>query len=626
MTPKAWSWCVASLILATSPTAEAATVLERRVTIDIQGDGAVKESVLLKVRVETEDDLERWATYPIYLDENRSLEQLSAQAVRADGTRVKLGRKHQDTLELSGAGILHQSGHLQTVDFPGIAVGWTLQISYQVLTRPYYPAGQLGLIQDDPVRFLKIEVHGGGNAWRWRLDGPASGLEIEETASGVRLIGRELPAWDLPELAPRGAAVHPVLRYGWGDDASWAGLGRWYGGILKTVPRGAEPVRRRARELIAGIHQPRQRLEVLLSFLRQKVRYVAVEIGIGGFQPTPPEEVLERKWGDCKDKALLLIDFLSEAGIEAYPALILADRDRRIDLEFPSPQFNHLIVAVPADAVELAEDEPVSEGFLFVDPTQTRGSARWLQPADQDQDVVVVHPGGATVVRTAIRQQLELRSAHIEVEVSPEGDATGEVRLRLSGLAATPWLEQMATTRPERTAEDLVKVFGRLLPGVTVQKVGWRIGPGGVPNVEMKGDVIFDGMIRGTAERRSFQLPGLRAAPEPRLTSEREAPIVVRPRSSETTWSIRLPTDWCLPEAKEQTVETAVGVFRQSLVHQADGVVVVRRGTELRQRWIEPEAFPELEKLALAEHRAHRRRIRLKCRDGDGVSSPTSSR
>ncbi len=109
-----------------------------------------------------------------------------------------------------------------------------------------------------------------------------------------------------------------MLRYAWGDPASWEGVGRWVTGLLAQVPRHAEPVRRKAREIMAGLPGRRERLEALADFARRQVRYVAVEVGIGGYRPAPPQQVMERLWGDCKDKAFLLVDLLHEAGIEAY--------------------------------------------------------------------------------------------------------------------------------------------------------------------------------------------------------------------------------------------------------------------------------------------------------------------
>src|SRR6185295_12651605 len=216
---------------------------------------------------------------------------------------------------------------------------------------------------------------------------------------------------------------------------TWPQVGRWYEGLLSSLPPDSSRVTRTARELTAGGKTPRDRLSSLLGFVRGRVRYVAAEAGIAGHRPSAPEEVLNRQWGDCKDKALLLVALLRTAGVEAYPALIHLGSEDRIDAEFPSPfQFNHVIVAVAAEGVA-AMGDPVSGGYLFVDPTQEGPSIRWLQPAVQDQDALVVRNAGSALVRTPIRQEIEGGRIEARLAVSPEGDADGEASFIISGDA-----------------------------------------------------------------------------------------------------------------------------------------------------------------------------------------------
>ncbi len=611
--PRAWFWYVVSLIWATTSATYAATVLERHVTVDLQGGSGMRQHTRLKVRLDSADDVESWAVYPVRVNENRSLENLTAYGLRPGGTKIKVGRKDRDTLEYAGGSILRDSNRYHVLSFPGLEVGSQLIIDYVVFEDAYYPADWVLLRDRDPVESLRVEIRGGGSGWRWRLDGSGEGLEVTETADGVTVTGNRLPAIESEDFSPNFVAMAPVLRFAWGEDPSWSGVGAWYTEILSSLPRGSESVRQQARELTAGLEAPRDRLEALLAFLRRKVRYVAVEIGIGGFRPTPPAEVLDRKWGDCKDKALLLIDMLDEVGIEAFPVLINAGREVRTDEQFPSSSFNHLIVALPADAVAHGDDAPVSEGYLFVDPTQTRGSARWLQPADQGQHVLVVRDGGGTLVETAVRPRLERRGVRVRVTVSPRGDAKGKAAVELGGALATPWLEQLANAPKERTAEDALSLFGRLLPGARLDRIGWSSKEDDVPEVELVADLTYEGMIRGEGSRRSFQLAGLTSTPQPSSMADRSSPIILLPRHTETTWEITLPADGCLPKEQEQKVETAVGVFEFSVVRKAADSVTIRRSTEILRRWIGPELFPELKKLALAEHRSQRRRIRLQC-------------
>jgi hypothetical protein len=608
---RTWYWCAISLLAAGA--ADAATVLSKQVSVEVLASGRVRERTELKVRLDNADDLARWSRYLIYLDDHRSLEDLEARAVSSSGERTKAGRKRQDRMEYSGQGIVDSSQYYQVVELPGLEVGSTLDLSHTVAVEPYYPAGAESLLGLDPIAELEVVVRGPGV--RWRLDGPSDGLTVEKLADGVRISGRYLDRPDPPMLAAAGAARWPVLRYAWGADG-WQAVSAWYSGLLAEVPRDAEAARRLAGELLADGQTPRQRLEAILAYLRRKIRYVAVEVGIGGFKPSPPAAVAERKWGDCKDKSLLLVELLRQAEIEAHPVLILSDRDRRIATDFPSPgQFNHMIVAVSAAAVEIEADDPVADGYLFLDPTQTHGGARWLHPGVQDQDALVITAGGGVFVRTPLRPQDEARALGIDLTVDENGDAVGRAGLRLNGYPAVGFLEQLQNQPPERTAEEVLSIFQHLLPAARIEDVGWQQEEGDVPAVRMSTAVEIDGLVATAGRSPSFQLPSLGVAPDPGAFDDLEIAASYPARQAHSVWRLALPEGWCPPRADSGKTENAVGVFSQDVALDAEGRVVVERFTELRRRWIPPGELEDFKALAVAESQASGRRIRLKCDD-----------
>ena len=612
---RSWCCCFASLILAAGATG-AATMTERTVHVGIAADGTYAEQVHLRVRLDTAADVEEWETYPIYLDDHRELVRVEAWAVDPAGGRVKVKRRDRDTAQVSSGYVLHGSERYELLVFSGLRAGSQVEIDYEVAVRPYFPAGTVSLRADDEIERLRVTVEGGGELWRWHLDGPSEGLVVEERSGGVVVTGESLPEIDPPDYAPSGARVWPVLRYAWGPAADWESIGRWYRGLLASVERAPAAVRAQARELTGGLEEPRARLEALLAFARRQVRYVAVEVGEGGFRPSPPGEVLERRWGDCKDKSLLLVDLLAAAGIPAHPTLVLSSRRSRIDAGFPSPwHFNHMIVAVEAAAVAPAEGDPSAGGFLFVDPTQTRGAARWLQSGVQDQDALVVSSDGGRLVHLPMRPELEVRTLVVDLAVDLDGNARGSAGIRLEGESATGLLDQLDSAPPERTEEDVRRIFRGLLPGMELESIGWQPDDGEIPKMELGIGVRLDGLVQGLdSPLPSLQLPGLGAFPEARILDDREVPVVLSPREAVTTWRLRLPEGWCPPRAQVAEVDNEVGFFHQTTaVDPSASMVVVERRVGIRRRWIEPDAFPALKELALAESRAHRRRIRLEC-------------
>jgi transglutaminase-like putative cysteine protease len=89
------------------------------------------------------------------------------------------------------------------------------------------------------------------------------------------------------------------------------------------------------------------RIIAALRFVQDKVRYTGIEIGPGAYRPTDPDRVLERRYGDCKDKALLLVTLLQAMNIDAQPALVSTWLRQDIEKALPGPRmFDHAIVRV----------------------------------------------------------------------------------------------------------------------------------------------------------------------------------------------------------------------------------------------------------------------------------------
>jgi hypothetical protein len=606
-----------ALLALAAPSLHAATVLEKTVDIEIRPD-VVTERTHLRVRLDNAHDFSRWSPYPIALDENREMGDLTASATPPDGKVLKVSRRDLDTRQMAGEGNLHSSLALRTVAFPAVPVGSVLALDYEVREHPYFPAGQLALGAEEPVESLRIAIHSSGGAgagWRYRVDGAMPGLNVQEIPGGVTVTGTKLPGLTPPEKAPDLAGEGALLRYAWGDATSWEAIGRWYSGILTGVPRGAEPVRGKARALVAGMTDKRRKIAALAEFARRQVRYVAVEVGIGGYRPHTPQQVMERLWGDCKDKALLLVDLLQEAGIEAYPALAKLDPDGRVDRDFPSPfQFNHMIVAVPAEGLGLDPDAPVAGGYLFLDATQESGGLAWLQPAVQDQEVLVVRGDKGVLVRTPVRPAQEGRRLDVALALAAGGEAAGTARLDLSGESGAAFIHLHGGANPQEVDRVIRRVLAALLPaGAALSDIRWQSEEGGVPAVKLEAKVTIPALgAAGEGILPPLPVPSMIELPSSGLLDGRTQPVVETPFASRVTWRVTLPRDACKAEGQDLTVQNDLGAFRQTVAIKGRELTL-ERGTELRQRWIDPAAFPALKEIGLAESRTNKRRLRLSC-------------
>lgn len=676
--------CVAFVSLPSA--AEAATVLRHATTIDVAADGTLVETVDLALHLDDESDVARWSSFPIALEENRELLDVEARVLEPGGERRKVRRREQDRMETATGVALHSSESFHLVEPEVLRPGETLEIHYRVREEPYFPGGLVALgLADEEVEDLdlRVRVPAGLDGWRWHLDGRTAGLEIHEAGGAshqtLRIRGR-LGGDDDPPALAAGTALAPVLRFAWGPTETWQDVGRWYADLLSGVPLAAGPVRALADELLQDVDDadPRAVLEAYVRWVRRQVRYVAVEVGIGGYRPSAPAEVLDRGWGDCKDKSLLLIDLLRQRGIPARAALVRLDHDRRIDPDFPTPYgFNHLIVAVPVESLgpgepgmddNTASDEdglPVAGGQLFVDPTQTLGGAAYLHGAVRGQEALLIFEEERTgrLVPTPPLAGAEANEIELDLETDDLGHAAGSLAWRLEGDAAAGLLV-VAENSPTSDLEAHFRgALERLLPGTRLRDLTWSGDKAPLPRFEIRAAIEIRSFLRRGSRGSSVRLPELTRAPEPSETEALESWFLARrleesledaaaatgdssdgdtldqdtsdeSSSAETVGRksdepigrieagrlesilrVRLPEGSCPPREKVRRVENGVGLFSLEIGPLEDGAdgFVVQRLTELRRSWIRPADLDDLRELALAEHRAGRRRVRLRC-------------
>jgi len=576
----------------------AAVVEQKRVEIRLAADGHYQEETWLEVRLEHRSEAESWAYVPIALDDNRQLEMAAGSILAADGSRRRIEPADSDTLDWSPEGVTHSSSRFRLLDFSAAEVGETLSIHYRVRVAPYFPSGASVLGESSDIERLSVDLGCASSRCRWALHGPAAALDSAETEWGVHLEG---------SLAG-GSREPTLLRFGWGEQGSWSEVASWYAGLVADLPASQE-ARDEAVVITTDVASPRDRLAVLVGNVRRSVRYVAVEVGVGGFRPTPPAEVAARRWGDCKDKAFLLLDQLAAVGVAAHPALILSADDRRLEQDFPSPdQFNHLIVAVEESAVEGREGDPSAGGYLFVDPTLSAGGLRWLHPSTQGQLALVVHPDGGELVATPVLPEQDVRRLEAVLTIDTAGSAHGTLALHVVGARAQSLIAAAAQDGGEETARAELR---RWLPSAELSDLAWGTGPpGGVPSLAVSAKVVLAGWLQAGAS--SLRLPGLAASPPASELAEVEI-VALKPRRVEAVWELTFAATSCRPKTDATGLANSVGSFSQRFEPLPGGTRVIR-SSQIDRRWLDtPELRSAGLALAQAEHRALKRRVRFDC-------------
>ncbi len=167
----------------------------------------------------------------------------------------------------------------------------------------------------------------------------------EKSDAGRRLItwaARDVPALKpelfAPDSLPAGMFIDVT------GPVEWADIARWYAGNARDRYAPTPAVRAKVSEVVKGAATLDDSIARVHKWVAQDIRYVAIALGLGGYQPRLPDSVMKTGFGDCKDKATLFITALKVLGVNAYPVIL--NSFGRVKETVPSiQQFNHLIAA-----------------------------------------------------------------------------------------------------------------------------------------------------------------------------------------------------------------------------------------------------------------------------------------
>jgi hypothetical protein len=277
----------------------------------------------------------------------------------------------------------------------------------------------------------------------------------------IHAIAGELTVLFVP---PSGSKVRP--RNSWGE------MGRWYGELTKDILSPSTAVQEKAKQLTAGIADRGEQMRAIARFVQREIRYVAIEIGIGGYRPHDPAEVLRLRHGDCKDKAALLIAMLRSIGVDARFVLVNTNRGTVVR-EVPSATFNHAIVALPAIAKGTTATIRAGESdLLLFDPTSMYVPFGSLPSYLSGNRVLVVTDGGGELVEVPLAKpdQTILRVAgHVALDLG--GRLTGEISETRTGWIASDMRALLSSMTELQRTQYFERRLVRAIPGATLAKL-----------------------------------------------------------------------------------------------------------------------------------------------------------
>lgn len=296
----------------------------------------------------------------------------------------------------------------------------------------------------------------GNNQWKWVVAGVKELREEEQMPPWRSVAGQMIVSF----YPPGGARTKGF--------ASWQEMGNWYLDLTSGRRDASPEIKQKATALMASAPTPLDKMRALAKSVQREIRYVAIELGIGGWQPHAAAEVFTHRYGDCKDKATLMGSMLHEIGVDSYYVLINSQRGS-VTPNVPAYAggFDHAILAIKlpegvADPSLIAVTQHPKLGrILFFDPTDELTPLGQLSGALQANYGLLVTPDGGELVELPEEPPAMngiQRTARMTLD--PAGTLKGDIKEIREGDQA--WSPRRALQRSAKT-EDQIKFIEAIL-------------------------------------------------------------------------------------------------------------------------------------------------------------------
>jgi tetratricopeptide (TPR) repeat protein/transglutaminase-like putative cysteine protease len=545
-----------------------------------------------------------------------------ARVLKPDGTTVETWQESERSQSEPWYRLYYDT-RVRTLSFPALAAGDVLEVAYRTddvasdnLLSDYF--GDLTFLADQ-TRTLRLDylllvpegrtIHSNEpprpGPERSQRTLPGGVVEYRWSARDVPRIEPEpgMPGWS--EVAP---FVH-VSTY-----ATWDDVAAFYWRLVRDQLQPTPEVIAAARRIAAEAGVPaasdgprdpqveRRLIGAVHDFVVTATRYVGLEFGIHGYKPYRVDQVLARRFGDCKDKAGLMYSLLRALGVDSRLVLL---RMRRLGHMPEQPAslaiFNHAILYVPSQR-------------LWLDGTAAWHGSRELPSEDRGATALVVNPGE----RAWFGETPEaapgdnLTETAMEVALSEGGRATIRGTSRVSGERAAAYRNAYRTEETRRAAFE--QGWNRTFPGLGVKSVT-------LSDLTRLEDDVSMSFEMEVARYAIQDRGGLRFTPFGRsatytetwapLSSRRWPLVLGQPWENRFHFRHALPPGWTAAEIPDpDSLEAPFGSFE--VRYRVEGMALVAEGrVAFRRSRIAVADYPAFRAFLARIDRAMARTVRL---------------
>ena len=383
---------------------------------------------------------------------------------------------------------------------------------------------------------------------------------------------------------------------------SWEYYAQQFWDLAKGRAAPNKAIREKVKELTRGLKSKEEKVHALYNYVATKIRYVAIELGRGKFQPHKASEVFHNKYGDCKDKVTLLKSMLKVAGIKSHPVLILAGLNEETKFNEPPPGrgLNHAIIAV-----ELNED------LKFLDPTCDVCPYQYLPDQDRAKRALAVIPEGDKTGKIVEMDEFNPDKSRVKVDqqvnIDKEGSLNTKIDITHSGYYSyylKSFLESYSKIRQKRIYRG---ILSQLESGAVLEEFEHTDLEEITDRLEINLSYKKGNYADSLGDSLVFKTPATLRIPLNRSFSkavslpveEREYPLQLIPATIVDRFTVSFPKGRDVVTPDGMDVETEWASFSSSYEVKYEGKLIVTRKLVKKKSLVPVEGYSRFKQLVV---------------------------
>lgn len=553
--------------------------------IIIQGDGTWSRTYRVVRQVLKQQAVQSLTELQLGYDAGHETFALNwARVVDPDSGLVNEEPLHMEELdvEVSREAPIYTDAKRVRISLGGVTRGRIVDYSYTVRDTAPHLSGDLwvgwNVNSGIPIRRSRylLDVEEGAEP-RQR------GVNLSSPTAEYRRSGRWVREWSFSELPAieaepfaadsNGVAVS-IATAGW---VGWDDIAAWYAGLAGDRGNPTDAIRRKVAELVPDGAGTEEALRAIHRWVAQEVRYISISLGMGGYQPRPPEEVMESLSGDCKDKATLFVAMARAAGAEAYPVLVSTGGGVRTEL--PSiAQFNHMIAAVGFDG-----------GWQYLDLTVPFAPFDAVYAGLQGETGILLRDGGRSEIVRFPQDPAEANRSVIKVEgeIGADGTFQGTYLEEVTGSIQYRIRSEFARSLTERQVESLGRGLGeRVFADATADSVEYFDGRDLRAPPRLWARISAENVLQGSEGSRILPLRLPRYGNRQGLDELEDDTLRAFPIDAERVFGLRehytefrfvLPGGWTAELPESVAASSSFGEYEACYAQEGRTLVITKR-------------------------------------------------